>query len=118
MALKKCFENCSAFFPALLLLRCHRTFYWHGCQAYIKALNRYMSSQAGRELEIWLQAVLGLPAPLPPCHGALPGLPVVQPGCPYLLWQERALWHIAVGLKLEVTEVGGYLMALNSEIII
>lgn len=77
-----------------------------------------MSSQAGRALEIRLQAVLGLPAPLPPCHGALPGLPVVQPGCPYLLGQKRALWHTAVGLKLEVTEVGGYLMALSSEIII
>ena len=32
---------------------------------------------------------------LPPCHAALPGLPAIQPGCPDLLRQGRAVWHVA-----------------------
>lgn len=90
----------AAFFPPLLL-GCHRALSWRGCQAYIKALNRYMSAEASREFEIWLQAVRAHPwccsrAPpcLHPCLAALPALPAVHPGCPDLLRQGRAVWRV------------------------
>ena len=114
----------AAFFPPLLL-GCHRALCWHGCQAYVEALNSYASARAGGELEIWLQAVPAhpgvalreaavLPA-VPPCH-AVP--PAVRPGCPDLRAQGRAVWHVTVAFFLFFNRAGGDLIALNSEIII
>lgn len=121
----------AAFFPPLFL-GCHGALCWRGCQAYIKALNRYVSAQAGRELEIWLQAVPAhpqhcrrQPASLPCCLGCLrssqaaptswgggelSGMLLKRLGC-----QVRSDCGLFFFFFFRV---GGYLIALNSEIII
>lgn len=97
---KKVSVGQAALFPPLFL-GCHRALSWHGCQAYVKALNRYVSTQASRVLEIRLQVVRAhpqccrrLPPCLHPCHAALPELPMVHPSYPDLLQQERAVWCV------------------------
>lgn len=75
---KKCLRIAQAAFFPPLLLGCHRALCWCGCQAYVKAPNRYLSTQAGRELGIWLQQRQHIPG-IGSCCGRQCCLGCLQP---------------------------------------
>lgn len=117
------FENYSGSFLPSLFLGCHRALCWPGCQVYVKALNRHVSTQLAGNLRSGCRQCRCVPGiagdSLPPClqsnqcalasctRGGLSGMVLKRLG-----------WYIRSVCDLFFFKVSWYLIAVNLEIVI